>query len=189
MKFLNKFFGSNPSTTNTNVQLVEESTQQESHSNKLQQLFMDNEPPSISPSMTNKRNKLQEFLDADYSTRGFADGYEHHNTELLDQKVLIFKSEFRQIVDEEIDLRKQEVYKLRNQLIETHGLSERLMEQLKLRIDEYKDVISKFELEKQLSAEDEGLIMNSIHKYREGYIRGCKDWHEVKLFAQSTGLF
>lgn len=190
MNFLRKFFGNKSNTATTILSPTLDTTaEQDIPSNLLQDLFADHQPPAINTPSTQQISKLQEFLELNYSISGFADGYEHHSTELLDRKISIFKAEFRQIVSETIDSRRQEVFQLRNQLIDTRGLSERLVEQTELRIAELLEVISKLEKEKEFSAEDEGLVMKSIHQYREGFLRGCTDWHEAKLFAQSTGLF
>lgn len=190
MKFFNKIFGlkSTPMTT-TSTPSAAVSLQDEIPSDLLKDLFSDNEPPTKTTPTEIKTSRLQDFLKINYSTLGFGDGYENHSTDLLDRKISILKSEFRQIIDESIDNRKQEVFQLRNQLIETRGLSDRIVEQLELRIQELKEVISKLEREKELSVEDEGLVMNAVHQYQEGFLRGCKEWHEAKLFAQSTGLF
>lgn len=189
MNFLRKYFGLKPNEETTpSTSSADSTVQDETPSNFFQSLFSDHQPPVINPTPALQKSKLQDFLGLDFSNRGFGDGYEHHSTELLDRKILIYKAEFRQIIDETIDNRKQEVFKLRNQLIETRGLPE-LVEQLELRISELRDVICKLEKEKELSAEDEGMVMKSIHQYREGFLRGCKDWHEAKLFAQSTGIF
>jgi hypothetical protein len=190
MKLFNKFFGLQPKpTTNLSTSPIEFPAQEEIPSDLLKNLFSDNEPPTKTTSSEMKTSRLQDFLKINYSTLGFSDGYESHSTDLLARKISILKSEFRQIIDESIDNRKQEVFQLRNQLIETRGLSDRLVEQLELRIQEIKEVVAKLEREKELSSEDEGLVMNAIHQYHEGFLRGCKDWHEAKLFAQSTGLF
>ncbi|MBK6990034.1 MAG: hypothetical protein IPH33_18365 [Bacteroidetes bacterium] len=63
------------------------------------------------------------------------------------------------------------------------GLSERLVEQVELRIAELKEIVVKLEKEKELSAFDEGLIMKSINQYKEGFLRGSKDYHEDKVFC------
>ena len=190
MKLFNKFFGLNSKqSTNHSTPSVELPIQDEIPSDLLKDLFSDNEPPAKTIPMENKTSRLQEFLKVNYSILGFGDGYENHSTDLLDRKISILKSEFRQIIDESIDKRKQEVFQLRNQLIETRGLSDRLVEQLELRIQELKEVVSKLEREKEMSVEDEGLVINAVHQYQEGFLRGCKEWHEAKLFAQCTGLF
>ena len=189
MKFFSKLFGSKQTNSNNIVQATETNTHEAMPDNLFRDLFADTQQPTSSNASTMKNNRLQDFLGADYNAKGFSDGYEYHSTELLEHKIHIFKAEFRQILDETIDQRKQDVFLLRNQLIETRGLSERLIEQIELRIAEFKDVIAKLQREKEFSVEDEGLVMKTIHQYREGYLRGCRDWHEVKLFAQSTGLF
>ncbi len=155
----------------------------------LEELFVDKTPPIALKEEEKQPSLLQAFLQENYSVLGFKDGYDHHSMELLAHKLNIFKSEFRNIIDETVDTRNQELFQLRKQKIETHGLSERLVEQVELRIAELKEIVVKLEKEKELSAFDEGLIMKSIHQYKEGFLRGSKDYHEDKLFAQSTGLF
>lgn len=157
--------------------------------NILEELFVDKTPPVSLKEEEKQPTILQSFLQANYSTLGFQDGYDHHAMEFLTHKLNIFKSEFRNIIDETVDSRNQEIFQLRKQMIETQGLSERLVEQVELRIAELKDIVVKLEKEKELSAFDEGLIMKTIHQYKEGFLRGSKDYHEEKFFASSTGLF
>ncbi|MBK7573346.1 MAG: hypothetical protein IPI10_17735 [Bacteroidetes bacterium] len=155
----------------------------------LEELFVDKTPPIALKEEEKQPTLLQSFLQTNYSTLGFGDGYDHHSMEFLTQKLNVFKTEFRYIIDEGIDCRNQEIFQLRKQMIETRGLSERLVEQVELRIAELKEIVAKLEKEKELSAFDEGLIMKSINQYKEGFLRGSKDYHEEKLFAQATGLF
>lgn len=191
MNFLKKLLA--PMTSKNapviNTQPAVDTYQDEMPNNLLKDIFQDNSAPITLKEEDKNPGKLKLFLEDNYSNHGYRDGYEQHSSEFLDQKILIIKAEFRHILDENIDNRNQEVFQLKNQGIETRGLSERLMEQLELRITEIKSVISKLEKEKELSAFDEGLIMKAIHLYKDGFLKGCKDYHEAKLFAQSTGFF
>ncbi len=189
MNIFKKIFGSKSVNVNTeNTQEVASSVE-ETPSTFFQDLFVENQKPMENSTVTKPVSRLNEFLSIEYSSIGFADGYQHHNAELLDHKISILKAEFCQIVDEAIDNHRQDIFQLHNQLIETRGLSDRLTEQVELRITEVKGLISKLEQEKQSSIMELGLVMKPVFQYKEGFLRGCKDWQEAKLLAQSTGLF
>jgi uncharacterized membrane protein len=154
-------------------------------------LFSDIHAPTITAVSTSNQgpSQIRSFLNRDYNNIGYTDGYEHHNSETLAQKLLMLKSEFRQIADEAIDERQQEIFQLRKQHVQTRNLSPRLSEQIELQIAEVETKVAKLEQEKALSTEDEGLVMRVIHAYRDGFLRGSQDWHEVSIFARRTGLF
>lgn len=196
MNFFKKLFGFNSKSEPIHAQLqnqpqvIESVPSNEYADDLLKGLFVDNTPPApVQQSVQPSRSKLQEFMQTDFSTDGYNDGYAMHTMEFLQQRLPIIRATFRQIIDEAIDSRKQEIFQLENQEIETRGLSERLTEQIELRVSEIESNIEKLEREKSLSVEDEGLVMKAIHQYREGYMRGCREYQEVKLFAQSTGMF
>ncbi|MBK7970963.1 MAG: hypothetical protein IPK08_19710 [Bacteroidetes bacterium] len=191
MNFLKKLFGfgSKNEISNSQVQtpVVETAPVDEVPTDLLSELFVDKTPPVIQQPASKPVSRLQEFINGGYANIGYNDGYSHHNAEFLQQKLAIIRAEFRQIVDEAIDNRRSEIFLLKNQQIETRGLSERLEEQIELRIAEIETNIGKLEREKGFSVEDEGLVMKAIHEYRDGFLRGCKEYQEAKLFAQSTG--
>lgn len=193
MNFLRKLFGfgakTEPSNLQPETQSVETPPSNEFANDLLKGLFVENTPPPVEQPEQEQLSPLQEFMQTDFSSAGYNDGYAMHTTEFLQQKLSIIRASFRQIIDRAIDVRKQEIFQLRNQVIETRGLSERLSEQLDLRISEIEFNISKLEAEKAYSVEDEGLVMKAIHQYREGYLRGCREYQEAKLFAQTTGMF
>ncbi len=189
MNFYQRIFGKKSTPAVSTQEMSDAQTQEDNSFNFYKQLFVENTPPSSMDSAKKKVSKLNEFLATDYSTIGFSDGYELHNKELCDHKKNIIMAEFRQLVDEAIDGHRQDLFQLRNQLIETNGLNDGLTQQLELRIAEIRGLITKLEQEKQLSVEYEGLVIKSIYQYSEGFLRGCTDWHQAKLFAKSTGLF
>lgn len=189
MNIFKKIFSSKSVNMNTENSQEVASNMEETPSAFFQDLFVENQKPMENGTVTKPVSRLNEFLSVEYSSIGFTDGYQHHNAELLDNKISILKAEFCQIVDETIDNHRQDIFQLHNQLIETRGLSDRLTEQVELRIKEVKGLISKLEEEKQFSMVEVGLVMKVVYQYKEGFLRGCKDWHEVKLLAQSTGLF
>lgn len=195
MNFFKKLFGFGSKSETINLQPqaqpqpAETVPSNEFADDLLKGLFVENTPPPVEQPEQKQLSPLQEFMQADFSSNGYNDGYAMHTTEFLQQKLSIIRASFRQIIDRAIDVRKQEIFQLRNQEIETRGLSERLSEQLDLRISEIEFNIGKLKAEKAYSAEDEGLVMKAIHQYREGYLRGCREYQEAKLFAQTTGMF
>ncbi len=153
-----------------------------------ERIFSDPEPPQNVQEPTSG-SRLKRFLEKQYATIGYTEGYEYHSAEILEQKLKVLLAEFRQVADEAIDLRRQEVFELKKQRIDTRDLSPRLEEQLSLRIAELEANIARLELEKERSVEGEGLVMRCVHAYKEGFLRGNDCWHEIRLFAQPTGLF
>ena len=71
----------------------------------------------------------------------------------------------------EIDLKKSELFNLKNNLIEIGDLSEPLSEKLKLRIERTMEIISQLEHQKELSVSDEG-CMKPLRSYKRGYVKG-----------------
>ena len=127
MNFFKKFFGFGSKSEPINSQPQTLSQQSEPASSNdfaddlLKGLFVDNTPPPVQQSVQLTKSRLQEFMQADFSTDGFKDGYTMHTMEFLHQRLPIIRATFRQIIDEAIDSRKQEIYQLVNQKIETLG--------------------------------------------------------------------
>lgn len=153
----------------------------------FEELFVDANPPS--EDLTSEGNKLNAFVNNDFSSKGYNDGYLQHSKEMLDLNIKSMKAEFRTIVDEIIDQKKSRLHSIRNHIIATEGISTTLERQLNNSIQEIEDCIVLLEKEKELSVSDEGLFMKPFYNYRIGFIKGLDLYQEEKLFCQSTGIF
>ena len=156
--------------------------------NVMEDLFVDNNPPLQETEQT-QHISLSSFLDRDFQRKGYEDGYSWHSGEMLDIQLKAIKSEFRFFLDKKMDELRLEIHKLSGEKINVSGLSERMTQQLQLRIDLHDVNMQRLEREKEFSSQDEGLVMNAVNHYRDGYLRGMEIFQEEKIFAGSTGLF
>lgn len=136
-----------------------------------------------------KITDLGAFLKHDYLTEGFNTGYVYQSADQLEIALRHLKAKFRLLLDEGIDARYKEIAELKQELIQSSGISERLQKLLELRIESLMENIERFQIEKELSVADEGMIARVIHNYREGFIKGIEQYRKEKLIAGSTGFF
>lgn len=153
------------------------------------QLFVEEEAPELKNPVKKTINPIEVFLDQNFEWQGYNDGYSHPETDYLVNKSRILRSEFRLAVDKCMDARRTEVGNLKLHLIQTNGISPRLEEQLNEKVRQVEVTIHELDIQKILSAEDEGMISTATHSYRLGFIRGLERYQQEKLFAGSTGLF
>jgi hypothetical protein len=136
-----------------------------------------------------KASDLAVFLKTDYLTEGFNIGYTYHSADQLEISLKHLKAMFRLLIDQGIDARVREIADLKQELIQSSGISERLKRQLELRIESLNENIERFQIEKELSVADEGMIARVVHSYNEGYMRGIEQYRKEKFIAGSTGFF
>lgn len=189
MNWLSKIFGK-IKAENTVFNPVVETLPEEQSQDILKDLFVDETPHEPIREVDLKSESiLKQFLDQNYWPKGFNDAYETHSFEVLAYNKRKIRAEFRFVVDQLIDGKNREIFSLRNELITTNGIAEQLHNQLQLRIEKLQSDIKELEMQKEMSVEDEGLVMVPIHKYHEGFVRGVQTYEEQKHFASSTGLF
>lgn len=158
--------------------------------NVLEDLFINNKvPESDSLLTTTNDGSLKDYLEQDFFRKGYEDGYNGHSLELLENKILCMKADFRYNLGLKIDLARQDILKLQNHRINIAGMSERLVLQIDNQINAINFNITELEAEIALSTIDSGHVMISIHHYRDGFLRGAEAYQEEKLIAGSTGLF
>ena len=158
--------------------------------NVLEGLFVNNKPP-VEPAETTtvNTNSLKTYLEQDFFRKGFDDGYNGHATELLENKILSMKADFRYNLNLKIDQARQETLKLENHKINVEGMSERLVRQLENQINAIKANTTELEAEIAMASIDQGYVMIGVYQYRDGYIRGAEAYQKEKLIAGSNGLF
>ena len=187
MSFLSNLFGNNhKSNANEGEHLQVEASDLSSFGN----LFVNPEPPGETESKEHtEKVALDEFLSRDYYRMGFEEGYKTHTSEAKSARINVIKAEFRLIISRKIDQLRQEMLTLEDHLIDVEGMDERLDRKLRRRMEYMQERCSEYENEKALSVEDEGIVMESIHKFNDGFVRGTQMYMEEKLLASSTGLF
>ena len=139
MNWLSKIWGKfNPKISEPAIHSpVEETASVGEQSDILKDLFVDQVPPQQqNDSEPNLDSILKQFLDKDYSPKGFNDGYRTYSAENLENNMRKIKAEFRYMIDMVIDKNNKEIYSLEIQFIATEGIDERTSKQLQRRIEE-----------------------------------------------------
>ena len=155
----------------------------------FQDLPEEKEEAPVEEAPKKKVTDLGAFLKGDYLTEGFNTGYVYQSADQLEIALRHLKAQFRLLIDEGIDARYKEIAELKQELIQSSGISERLQKQMELRIESLTENIERFQIEKELSVADEGMIARVIHNYREGFVRGIEQYRKERLIAGSTGFF
>lgn len=189
MNWLSKLLGkskSNDSTGNTQTSV----NNSEDNIMVAENLFVDsNAPTQINEPAAEDSSSLKAYLEQDFLHKGYEDGYNWHSAELLENKILCLKADFRYNLGSKIDAARQEVLKLENLKTGVDSLSATLVKQMDNQVNLYKFNITELEAEIALSALNEGHVMIAIHNYRNGYIQGTTAYLDEKRIAGSTGLF
>jgi len=186
MNFLQRLFGKKAETPVATAE--SEPLSDIAISGIKEELFVDRTPPEA-PKETIKPSELALFISDEHSMKGFSDGYNCRTADVLDNNIKLLRAQFRLIVDGQMEKARKALSELKQHKIESKGISSRLDEGVDLMISEMEDAIIRLEGEKELSAEDEGMIAKVIHSYREGYTRGLERYRLEKFIAGSTGLF
>jgi hypothetical protein len=151
-------------------------------------LFVDTAEPQVAEP-AHRQSAICTFLNKDYMTKGYHDGYLYPNAELMDANIKKLRSDFRMAVDHVIDDKRTAINELKLHQINTKGISERLEEELNQKVQELGNLIHELDTQKILSIENEGLISGAINDYRIGFIKGIEQYRQEKLLAGSTRLF
>jgi len=189
MSWFSNFFGrsNRPAATDPNPGTVAMAGED---INVLEDLFINNQPPAeATEKAVEDATSLKNYLEQDFFRKGFEDGYNGHAAELLENKILSMKADFRYNLNLKIDQARQEILKLENHRISVEGMSDRLIRQIDNQINAMKSNISELEAEIALADIDQGYVMIGVYQYRDGFIRGTEAYQEEKLIAGSTGLF
>lgn len=152
-------------------------------------LFVEEDAPELKNVVRKPVNPIELFLDQNFDWQGYNDGYGHPETEYLENKLALIRSEFRLAADKCLDMRRAEIGELKLHLIQTSGISNRLEAQLAEKIKQLEALIHELDTQKVLSVENEGMVAPAVYAYRIGFIRGLERYQQEKLFAGSTGLF
>jgi hypothetical protein len=152
-------------------------------------LFLDENEPETFITSDTKSTALDQFLEQNYESMGYKDGYAYPENEYLENKIKLMKAEFKFAVDKHLDSLRSEVAELKIHIIKTHGISDRLEAQLNEKVKHHEMNIHELDMQKILSTDDEGFISSTVYAYRLGFIKGVEKYQQEKLFIGNTGLF
>lgn len=153
-------------------------------------LFVEKNLPANEPAPeTQQSSKLAEFLDRDFRTIGYRDGYRYTNADVMDNAMRLIRCEFREIIDHMIEDCRETLSKLQNQAVELRHISVKTEEKVNTRMVLIHETITRLVVEKENSSMDEGLVMKAIHLYRDGFMRGVNDNNDELLLMSYNGLF
>lgn len=154
------------------------------------ELFIDSkEPDRISKPDMPSANRINQFLSRNFLTVGINDGFEYHSVETLGKVKMKILAEFQLIMDQEIQVKKEKLLEMRQLIIDVKYLSESAKEKLELTIEELNASVQLLQTQKELSALEEGWVMNAIHAYHQGFIQGLNDYIEGEHFLHSVKNF
>lgn len=152
-------------------------------------IFVDEQEPEMKTPVKKLVNHIEAFMDQNFEWQGYNDGYSYPDTEYLENKLKLIKSDFRFAVDKYLDAKRTELGELKLHVIKTAGISQMLEAQLNEKMKQLEVNIHELDMQKILSIENEGIVSSAAHAYRLGFIKGVEKYQQEKLFAGSTGLF
>lgn len=184
--FFKNLFGNNES-----AQASVNASENENRSEISEDLFIENEAPENELPATPQKVKshIARFLDKDFFSLGFQDGYMRRSSALLETTIRKMKADFRLCIDRQSQEINEQVLELEKHLIDINGISEELTDKIMLSKKKFQQDLDRLEKEKQQSAIDEGLVMVAIHQYHEGYYMGLSKYQNENLLIEGTGLF
>lgn len=179
MSIIEKLFGGkakteNPVTTITDPQLT---VADQPENIPPMDIFIDNEVPQPERQLTEEtKSKITLFLERNYHSMGINDGYEYHSHETLEMGKKKIRAEFQLIVDQTIQEKSERRLQLRMLIVNVEKIAEETKRNLELTIEELNSSIALLQKQKELSAENEGWVMNAIHSYHQGFVQGLSDY-------------
>lgn len=143
-------------------------------------LFIDNEPPHIEEIEEPKQSEITLFLNRDFHKMGSGDGYEFHSSDTLETGLKKIRAEFQLIIDQSIQEKIDKRLKLTNLIVDVVDISDKTVNKLENTVLELNTTLDLLERQKELSAENEGWVMNAIHNYNQGFIQGLNDYISIE---------
>lgn len=120
---------------------------------------------------------------------GINDGFEYHSIELLKIGKRKILTEFQFSLDKEIQHKYDCLLRMKHLIVDVKDISAATKEKLELTIHDLNSSLSLLESQKELSALEEGWVMNAIHAYHQGFIQGLNDYIEGEEFLNSVKNF
>ncbi len=180
MNFLSKFFD-NKTKTNNPIKMITEpkSIAVETPEENIPpvDLFIDNEAPQPEKqAATETESKITVFLNRNYQSMGINDGYEYHSQETLETAKKKIRAEFQLIVDQSIQEKFGNRLQMKNLVVDVAKVSDDARQKLENTIEELNSSLNILQKQKELSAENEGWVMNAVHSYHQGFVQGLNDY-------------
>lgn len=166
MKLFKSIFGKNRiNESNKNVDV---------QNDILENLFIDNEPPLKNRGEVENESYLtiKDFLNRDFFNEGKTDGYNYGTQERCDNKIKLIKANFLLELDKIIDEKNNVIQKIELRKNEIGNLSPVAIINLDLIKNNLQKIIDELKIQKELSVDNEGWIMNALHAYKLGFNEG-----------------
>lgn len=180
MSILSKLFGNKTQTENLATMIAEPqtkivATQQENI--PPVDLFIDNEVPQHEQQVVAEtQNKITVFLNRNYHSMGTNDGYEYHSHETLEVGKKKIRAEFQLIIDQSIQEKFGSRLQMKNLIVDVSKISDDAKQKLENTVEELNSSLALLQKQKELSAENEGWVMNAVHNYHQGFVQGLNDY-------------
>jgi hypothetical protein len=140
-------------------------------------LFIDKEAPQPEQRVNvEAQTVISLFLSKNYYSMGINDGYEYHSQATLEMAEKKIRAEFQLIVDQSIQNKTDKKLEIKIMVVNVRNISDETRENLELTLEELDAATALLQKQKELSAENEGWVMNPIHSYRQGFVRGLNDY-------------
>jgi hypothetical protein len=154
----------------------------ESISTPDKNLFVDSAAPSIELEPV---SKISSFLGRNFYSMGLRHGYDFHSSENSTLGKRKIGAEFRYVLDQEIQDRENKLLRLENSIVDVSLISETTLKKLQNTLLTVKSSISLLKVQKELSVDDEGWVMNAIYGYKQGYSQGLTDYIDSEALLSS----
>lgn len=140
-------------------------------------LFIDNEVPQPEQQVApESQNIITVFLNRNYQAMGINDGYEYHSQEAMETAKKKIRAEYQLIIDQSMQEKLASRLQLKNMIVDVKNISADARQKLENTVEELNSSLSILQKQKELSAENEGWVMNAIHSYHQGFVQGLNDW-------------
>lgn len=178
MSILKHLFGIKGKTETTKSAVAEPITVSEQQTGFAPpiELFIDNEAPQPEKHVEQPQSRVASFLNRDCRSVGIHDGYEYHSQETLEAAKKKIRAEFQLIIDQSIQEKLVNRLQMKNMMVDVNKISDDARQKLENTIEELDASLAILQSQKELSAENEGWVMNAIHTYQQGFVQGLNDW-------------
>ncbi len=153
------------------------------------ELFIDNEAPPVEQQVEQTQSKITLFLNRNYYSMGINDGYEHHSQETLEIGKKKIRADFQLIIDQSIQEKFERRLQMKNLIVDVTKISDDTTQKLENIVEELNSSLNSLQKQKELSAENEGWVINTIHSYHQGFVQGLNDYIAGENLLSSTNIF
>jgi len=132
---------------------------------------------------------LDQFFEVNYQKIGYQEGYEFHNSEIMQIKLKKIKADYLLLITKSLDYCQAYEHQLNLQLQESKELSDLICDKINEGLRFNKTKQENLVFEKELVVMDEGCFMQAVHGYTLGFKQGANDYVEEMMISQSANLF